>query len=509
MPKKKKPTAQRLMTFPQRLAKRIVSFLSDWLKTRHWVGFAAGLPAITVAIVLVITLFRNQSVDAETTAKSYVLASQAAIDAEEYAQAELLLRKLLVLQPNEESHKYHMAICWENLNNRSRARSIMSRIAPDDETGYAPAHFWMAKYLSKVRTANDSSQTKLLEHHLKSASSDKRFQASINRQLAMLYTRQGRFDLAVKSFQSIKIRGPQYWMTLAKLHASNGSFAKARQAANNAYNDLDRRLSEDSTQKQLWSPYLEIALRLEKFDEAIEKLEAAKEKAKTRTEKMTFDHGISLAYCGKFDATPNSQPKQRLELIDQAMSYSPNSSHVLTRLSQIVAASGESAEKFQSLNNALVEGRAPVAVHFILGTAALQKEEFQKAQTHFEIVLRNKPRHVASLNNMAWSLAHNSKPDLNQALEYANKTLKLAPNDVRFLDTRARILEKTGDVKGAISDFEAIIKSDPENQFALERLAELYETAGLSDLAKGVRKKLLETGDDAKNIQQPPAIPDE
>lgn len=452
---------------------------------------ANGVPALLLVIVLVVLLWRNQNIDTDAVARRYSKATQDAIKAKEYDQAELLLRKLLKLQPKDPSHKYFLAICWENKGNEHRAASIISQIAPHDTNGYAPAHYWMAR---KLMAKNDIRQTdrrtaQAIEHHLKASLKDTRVQNSVQMNLAQLYASQREYDKAIAAYEQLKKRGPRYWPTLSMLYTSAGKTTQAERAAEQALKDLTKRSKQQPENIAISFMRAEAAASLKKFPEALESLLTGLKLAEPK-DRIKLRQGIAMLYCSWHDATPEEESEKRLELLNEAMKYGPDVSRVLSTLTRVANEAGEDPTQYKILEDAIIEGRAPAAVHFVLGTSALEKGEFTNAQTHLEIVVEHQPQAVNALNNLAWALAHMEQPDLERAETLANQAVRLRPNDTRIIDTRARILDKAGDTMGAIHDYEKINRIDPGKRETYERLAALYEKAGLKDLSKRFQEKV-------------------
>lgn len=504
------------------------TFLTGWLTTRKFRKFAAGIPALVVTAGILFLVIRNQNVDKETVIENYRKASRAAMQIGNYGQAEVLLKRLLTLQPNEPSTKYQLAMCSEEQGNLSRAYSMMNQIAPANGSGFAPAHFWLAeKHIggNPARLSDPGSQ-RVIKNHLNASAKDPKLSNASNFYLSQLYVAQGDFKKAIAAYEKISQRGPTYFQTLSRMYVTAGDLERAENAARAGLRDLQQRIKKTPESRQLYFMAAQTAVALKEFEQGIQLLKSgmqlsAKELAKNQkqlqkekesagkeklekekdiliSEHRRFMEAIAIAYAAWFDATPQDDLDSRLSRIDQAIQYGPNVSFVVTRLAKLSTEIDTDSERFASLHAAIANGTASGAAHSILGTHALENDEFLKAEQHFRMAVSHQPYAAKTLNNLAWCLSHKENPNLEEAKQFATRAIQLAPNDFRIIDTRAIIHVLMDDKNAAIRDYEQILKLKPDHLETCRQLAKLYAQIGLSDLANQFEtrvKKLSDKGD--------------
>jgi tetratricopeptide (TPR) repeat protein len=92
-------------------------------------------------------------------------------------------------------------------------------------------------------------------------------------------------------------------------------------------------------------------------------------------------------------------------------------------------------------------------------------------------------------NNYAWVLNHGSKKDLDRAIGAINRGLELAPNELRFRETRGQILVNLGRWQEAVTDLEYALNGMPGNKQIHISLANAYAALGEDDLAQHHRRQ--------------------
>lgn len=82
------------------------------------------------------------------------------------------------------------------------------------------------------------------------------------------------------------------------------------------------------------------------------------------------------------------------------------------------------------------------------------------------------------MNNLAWILARDKKPDLPHALKLVQYAVERQPDTVLYRGTRGVILSKMERWRDALPDLEAALERDPKNPDLHLALAETYDHLG-------------------------------
>ena len=120
----------------------------------------------------------------------------------------------------------------------------------------------------------------------------------------------------------------------------------------------------------------------------------------------------------------------------------------------------------------------------------MQRGQDQQADYHLNQAFELNPRMPEVLNNLAWHLAYADEPQLDRALELADKAVALRPTQIEIRDTRGQILLKLGRHQEALKDLLLAVRQLPDRPEIHESLAKIYEHLGDADMAARHRKRV-------------------
>jgi putative PEP-CTERM system TPR-repeat lipoprotein len=140
----------------------------------------------------------------------------------------------------------------------------------------------------------------------------------------------------------------------------------------------------------------------------------------------------------------------------------------------------------------LKERPADTAFMNHLGLVALQQQSYEQAQRQFAAIVQRAPRHAPALNNLAWSMVQQAKP---QALEYATRANEINPNQPAMMETLALALSLNGQLPQAVELQKKVVQLQPANNSFRLSLAKLYVQAGQPEQAKTELAILSSLGD--------------
>lgn len=119
-------------------------------------------------------------------------------------------------------------------------------------------------------------------------------------------------------------------------------------------------------------------------------------------------------------------------------------------------------------------------VEYLAGEAVL-KGEWPRAERLFAELVDQDPGNAGALNNLAWVLGKQGKPD---AAEWARKAVKLRPREANYWDTLASLQASAGQMGAAIESEKKAIALDPGVPQQRLTLAEMLIKNGDRQLAK-------------------------
>lgn len=126
-----------------------------------------------------------------------------------------------------------------------------------------------------------------------------------------------------------------------------------------------------------------------------------------------------------------------------------------------------------------------------LGNRAIERQDYASAARHYRVVLESQPDNAAALNNLAWVAGRQNSP---QAIEYAEKANRLAPNQPALMDTLAMLLLDKGDTRRALELLQRAVELAPGTPLIRLNLAKALIRAGNKAAARKELEELSRLG---------------
>ncbi len=474
-----------LMASPPPVRRAIPRFLST-----HGLTLLAGMPALGAGILVAWFGASHALAPHHLIVASYQRQADANFAAGRWAVAEVCVERLIREEGPRDNLRYRLSSVLEARGNKARAAAIVQELAPVNRAGYAPAQLQRAKILLSAGNRS-SDRLREAEIHLKLAMNSRSEAVEARSRLGELCLAAGRRAEAEALFEAAAAERPSLYLTLARLAHARGDEAAASRRANEA-----RRAFRVETEAHPGDPepYLGLAnaaVFLNDFPTAVSTLE----KGMAATRGAAFAPALAKVY-----ASWSSAPEEiggdlarRLSLIERGLVYDPSSPPLLDRLAGLLRVQGKEAEQSRAaLTRLLASGRSAASAHFLLGVDAAAQGHDAEARLHWEEASRLSPNTPAIANNLAWSLAHADPPDLPRALELMELALGVRPGDLRFRDTRARVLFKMNRWREALPDLEAVLAASPRDADVHRLLSETYDRLGSPGLADEHRRQFKE-----------------
>ncbi len=122
-----------------------------------------------------------------------------------------------------------------------------------------------------------------------------------------------------------------------------------------------------------------------------------------------------------------------------------------------------------------------------LGDRALRAGDDRAAVRHYRAVLRLRPGHAPSWNNLAWAEHRLGEPE---ALRHALRAVALRPGEAAFADTAARLHAAAGRWSDAVAQATRAVELAPDEPGYRLALARFLAGAGLKDQARAELARL-------------------
>jgi Tfp pilus assembly protein PilF len=145
--------------------------------------------------------------------------------------------------------------------------------------------------------------------------------------------------------------------------------------------------------------------------------------------------------------------------------------------------------------------RQPNSAQVQLEVAELRRVQgrYVQAEALYRRVLDAHPDRPDALNNLAWLLGLQSGRE-SEALEHVNKAIAISGPNPSFMDTRAVVHMKMGNLDAALDDLRKALASAPRKPALYVHLAQVQQKAGKAAAARDALKSAKELGWDLGSV---------
>ncbi|MBN1817238.1 MAG: tetratricopeptide repeat protein [Sedimentisphaerales bacterium] len=164
-----------------------------------------------------------------------------------------------------------------------------------------------------------------------------------------------------------------------------------------------------------------------------------------------------------------SSPGLAANTLERLASQYPDRLDIAINLAEMYVAAGQTAKAVQLLQSR--ESRAKNVqekntVRIALAVALQSSGDWKQARELYQQLLTEQPENVLVINNLAWILCEQEKK-YSEALQMADKGLKLKPDYTDLLDTRGVIYYRIQQYPQSVRDLEQCIRQYPQAAPAL------------------------------------------
>lgn len=408
---------------------------------------------------------------------------------------EILIRKTLQLDRSNLRAVYLAGTALGKQGRLGQARQLMRSIAPKAVRGYPPAHAWLAAdrlQPSQPEISNPQEMSVLL-HDLSIAQGWSGASVELLSVHADLLIQDQRVNDAMNVLKEAAKREPLLAIRLAGLakhHKRQEVFDEVLAQVSTIRNDrIDKGLGSELD-------YVLVASLLMLHDEVNAAIALAQSGLHQYRDSEQLKRLLSNGFILQFDATRETvdvTDESRLNLLELAMRADPTNSHVLEKLSALVASKSISSEEVAAkLRQHLASGKLTAISHLLLAIAHLRDSDLEKAMVHLEMAHSQSPNNPIILNNLALCMARIRPNELPQAKALIERALAVGGPDAERLDTYGEILARGGDYLSAVRAFEAALDRNPDANSTRRKLAEAYERMSMNEMAEAVRNAIRE-----------------
>lgn len=472
-----------------------------WLKTRPWKSLGQSSPALLLGLVIPYSFIQLGVASQANRALDYKRQVLLLNDAGDYAQADVLLRELRELEPDNRPNQYLQATTAQLAGDADRARRIMSGLAA---VGYGPANRWMAQSHWEAFANGDRSDEvrQQLAFHVGKLLKVNPADREANRLMGTLLLQDGNTQQAVRHLREVADKDAAACLTIATVHHQQGDKERAKIFALQARELINQQLVQNPGTVKLYASLATTFVLAQDEDRGLQVLAEAYKSSKDPALRgpisdLYFSWGNRLLVRDRQIQKPTFN--RVLQLFKKSLEANPQNLQVANRLADFsLQLEGEQGQQIADfLDNALADGVEPAIVHFMHGTRALLNGDSEAAQFHLDRALKDDPNTPGVLNNIAMSIVMSVERDpagpkrrkkLVEALSLADKALQMSPGHPYLSDTRGQVLFRLGRYEECIANFEIALKEPQLRSAVYPFIASAYRELGQDRLANQFEK---------------------
>jgi tetratricopeptide (TPR) repeat protein len=468
----------------------IVDALSG--KRRYLRDLLLGAPAL-LAFLGVVTVTALGRTGQETSARQYWIEGNRLFEQKEYEGAKLLLQKAAMGENvSRRDITFSLARSYEATGDMYSAGALMGTLASNGEAGYPPAHRYLAIRMAAQVSANKSAEdTKAWFWHLSQA--DQKESADLQKAWGVYFLFVGDLSQAAESFRNAAREEPALWLQVAELEARMNDLDAVRRTLATARNQLEQQFRRDPGNTENRLLYATALFYLGQLPDA----ERLLKEGLGEGDNESFRKLLAAIFVQMFDVELKGEGGvgKAFQYLNLSLSYDPQFQPALTRFVTLARANPESLEASrEAMRRLIAEGNASAMAHFALGSLEWMAENGGLAETHMRQAIALDSKLVVVANNLAFLMAMEEKHYLEAALKFADQAVAAEPTNPDYLDTRASIYMKRGELTKAAVDYQKALERSRQPGAIRQQLAVIYDQLGDRETAEQFRKMASETG---------------
>ncbi|TWT84826.1 Tetratricopeptide repeat protein [Planctomycetes bacterium CA13] len=470
----------------------IGQFIRAWVASLPLQQIPKAIPAFVLLMVLLITGIVAYSDGNRWRSNLMGKQFKAAWDADDYETAELVLRRQIKERPDDTQLVFRLALARDEQDAREDAIEMMRGLVYSRK--YQPAARWLLqnKFVGGKWTELEPEEQAELGQLLQLLHEETPDDFQIKRLYADYLIATEKAAAAVPLLTDLAKIQPMQGLRAAAISRQLGQTAQSERLAEATLGTVMKLWEEEPTNMAVALAVAQNQLFLNRHRESVQTLEKALTRAKKPEDAKVLRVAMGdaiVAWVNHIEQVPTGDAKddlRSLQMLQLAIQYAPNNPRVLTVVvDRVLAAASDDDAEVKKIRDALVKGTSPGIAHFIQGTAALVKDDYESGTMHLKLAAEMLPRSGAILNNLAVALATREDPQLEQALKIANSAIENTTNPTpHFFETRGQILMKLERHPEAVPDLERALMVKSLAPKAHESLAICYQAMGEKEIAE-------------------------
>ena len=448
--------------------------LAQWLKA------TPALLALLACLGVAVVYFRRDPVQLEAM---YTRIADAALAAEDYAQARVASERLLMFDSRQrEAHVLRLGKSLAGMGRVEMAVTVVSQMVPATSAQNAPAHLFIADAVLNHPVANPD-HLRIAEQHLKQVLAVDPNSLEAQALLGQYYFQAGDRTQAKRQLELVYPKRNEVALPLSAVALAEGNTAEAVKWAEAAIECFQRQAQQQPEQWLARWKWAEAETVLGHPNRALAVLEAGIKQA----DQPAYHQLAARILAGQAYELAQKAPSDladRLDLLRRGVKHDPHNDLLLMQLVRLAAVEdNEKGSATVCLKELERVGENRAGINFCRGMLAWEKRDLSTAIKYLDDAYTRDPDNGLLANNLAYLLATGTPPDCKRGLELIEKVLLSFPSTPMFRETHGRILALMGRWPEAAGDLEFAARYLGNSATIHDTLAEVYEQIRLPQLS--------------------------
>jgi len=403
---------------------------------------------------------------------------------------ELLSKRILSIQPANQSAHYRLGLIYNLTGQPEAAISEMTELA-NGKFGECPqANAWMAKELLKQTVAGVQVSSKELMDYLELATKWKDVDFRLISYYSKMLENLGLTKKAVAVAKQAAQGRPELNLELARLYQRLGYKEELKSAANSAEDIFNKRLNTSNEKESDRLAVAEMRKITDRLEQAAEILSEglltkssgpATKRELSEIQRLMFTKSVFRTDAGVYQAD--------IAMLEKAAETDPLNPNISGEVANLLRLKVNATPKLVTvLRNQIKQGISSASTHIAMAERLFNEGKMKGAINNWEIALAKDPKNLGVLNNLSLSLAKDDEKNIPRSLEMLSKAFKLAPQNAELLDTLGDVLVIAKRPIEAIAKYDLAVHFDKARINTRKKLLEVYQANGMQDMADVIQR---------------------
>ncbi|MBM3965033.1 MAG: hypothetical protein FJ308_08180 [Planctomycetes bacterium] len=358
--------------------------------------------------------------------------------------------------------------------------AVLEEIAPDNSTGFMPAHQMRAMEFGRLLSAGEGPREELLPKmlwHLEQSGEarDERMHGL----WATYYELMGEKSKAISRLEKAGKTNPAFFVKLSEIYRDDGNESMEQRSLSEAAQGYSDRLRENPLSKNM---RIQLALTLARQKKWADAEGVLLNGVQLHRDKETLET-LADFYLMRLKEETDSDAigAEQLDLLLRALRVDVNHFRTYAFLSKLFDDSRSDEELRdlrELLEERLVDGGNAALAHFGLGCWFLMQRSNDQGQWHLKQAMALDPIFVVACNNLAFAYILSEPKRLDESFSLVSTALEFAPESTGTREMLGTVQLERGELDGALETLLRVVSENAGSKGTHAKLARVYRERG-------------------------------